>query len=188
MNKKAFFGGGEILKWLLILFLVIILIVIIVGPDQLLEKAKDALFSLGLVNLPGDETPGFAGKSIENEELVAYYDGIISGIKTSKDSEGCKIEIGEKPGLDKYSIVFMKGVAQIEKKSKDLTLPYNQKAISDLIPCLYDCSTTCSANKPEKVVINDDINVAQFLYKPDKNTICVVKESDAKKISANQCS
>ena len=187
MNKKAFLGLGEVLKWVLIGLLILIIIMIIAGPKQLLEKTRDVLFSFGIINT-GEETPEFAGKAIDNPELLDYYNGIVSGIKNAKDSEGCRIEIGERPKLKEYSIVFMPGVVQIEKKSADLTLPYDPKPITGLTPCLYDCSQTCSTTKPDKTIINDDIKVATFLYKPDKDTVCVVKDSDTKKISANKCS
>ena len=186
MNKKAMSGWDEILKWMFILLIVIVIIVIIVGPEQLLAKTRDALFSFGIIKLPGDETPGFAGKSIP-EEIKNYYYEIVSDIKSginSKDSEKCKIEItSKKPGLKDYSVALYNGVIKLQTKAKEGVTPaYDPKTINGFTPCLYECKQTCSPSMKD-VIINKDLGVASFLYKPDKTTVCVVAKDAEKSLN-----
>ena len=176
MNKKSEISSSELIALALGIIALIVIIVIIAGPENLLAKARDLAFSLGLGALPGDRAPEFAGEFVP-EEIQAYFDAIVSKIENKQ--EGKCLDIGmEKPKKWKgFYIAFYTDKIELEKKEqKGMAPSYDIKLIDGFKPCFYHCESNSKCDEfYTEHIINEDSKIAPFLIVNKERGNCILR-------------
>jgi hypothetical protein len=187
VKKKGMIGWSELIKWLLGIFIVLVIIFTFFGP-QFFGAIRDAAFYFGYGKLPGEREPEFAGESEVPKELIEYFNKLVSKMKSPPAGNSCLVDIGEIPKAKGFSIALYNDKIQIEEEGDRGNIPpYDPTYVDGFIPCsvdgekFYDClqaeTKECiDGYKTDsiQIIINDDTEIAQFLFKFDDNHLCPI--------------
>lgn len=196
MSRKGNISFEELLKWTVGFLVIFVIISIIIGPDKLFAKTRDAVFSFGNGLIPEKKPPPTPTKERIHLELEKYFDNLVFKIKNSGSGETCLIGIDEIPKVKGFNIELSQNKIQIKKiDQRGLTPSEKVENIDGFKPCsvrgtktvqFYRCFKYAQPSEyaPDwcknayeediSIILNENSNIANFLFKFDNNHLCVV--------------